>query len=703
MPQPAVANGSVGPLSLARAMRTYSRSMPITLDRAESPRATVGAHVQSIRAGTEGAQLPHHASLDGLRGAAVAAVVGYHLGAGWLKGGFLGVSLFFTLSGFLITNLLLAERDHSGAIKLGAFWARRARRLLPAAVCGIGLAIAVTAIGGTADQLRHLPGDVFAALAYSANWRFVLAHSSYQAGYQAPSALLHYWSLAIEEQLYLVLPLIVTVTTARRRNGRVRLIAVVAGLLVASAAATLAFGGSHDPNRVYFGTDTRMFELLAGVLLAAVVGFPRSNHRKVARQWGNATVAALAVITTLVLWVTVSETDRWLYRGGLWLVAAVSCALIVCTFRCRWLAVALQTGPLAALGRVSYGVYVYHWPLFLLLDPSRTGMHGVELAGLRLAATGAVAALSYRYLEQPIRRRQWRAPRPARFVAVVVPGVALLSAIAVAGAASGRAVAAVARHPIVVVSAPPPTAPNPPVTPVLPPLQRVLFIGDSLVQQAYPTFAARLVSAGVQAQVLGGPGQSLMSHRGAWLGALQQAVAAFDPDVVVLESCCGNFLTDANWVGPDGKVVPRDSAPFYAEWRRLATAATSVSSSRGAAVAWVLGPPVRTNGYYGAIDGWVPKVDAIYQSIAGCRRGVATIDWRTVGGADGAFVESLPNSIGEPVRIRTPDGFHFTPAGWDLLSDITLAGVTNAWAAGGGRPGPWNGPCGPTAPRGSVS
>jgi hypothetical protein len=142
-----------------------------------------------------------------------------------------------------------------------------------------------------------------------------------------------------------------------------------------------------------------------------------------------------------------------------------------------------------------------------------------------------------------------------------------------------------------------------------------------------------------------------MSHRGAWLTALQHAVTTFDPDVVVLESCCGNFATDANWVGADGKVVPRDTAAFYSEWRGLANAATTVSSSAGAAVAWVLGPPVRTNGFYGPIDGWIPKVDVIYQSIAGCARGVGSIDWRTVGGADGAYVDTLPNSIG---RRRTP-------------------------------------------------
>jgi peptidoglycan/LPS O-acetylase OafA/YrhL len=675
--------------------------MPTVLERAESSARTATTVTTP--------SLPHEPSLDGLRGAAVAAVVGYHLGISWLKGGFLGVSLFFTLSGFLITNLLLAERDRSGTIRLRAFWARRARRLLPAAFAGIALAVVVAAVAGTADQVRHLPGDVLGALAYAANWRFVFAHSAYQAGYQAPSPLLHYWSLAIEEQLYLFLPLLVLL--AGRGRSRRALGLTFAVLLAGSAMAALAFGG-HDPNRVYFGTDTRLFELVAGALLAVVMRFPRRVER-------GAAVGTVAAAGTLLLWITTAETSPWLYRGGLWLVAVASCSLIIGALSPGRLATVLRWRPLAALGRVSYGVYVYHWPLFLLLDAPRTGLHGLALIGLRLSATGAVAVLSFRYVEQPIRQQRWRVPARALWALPAFGALLVGAALLVGGAGTSRAVAVAASHPIVLSSAPASLpaatpspvvssrvtapAPRPSTTTVLAPppaLRRVLFIGDSLIQQAYPTFAVRLRAAGVQTEVLGGPGQSLMSHRGAWLAQLQHAVATFDPDVVVLESCCGNFVTDPVWIGPNAQAVTRDTPAFYAEWRRLATAATVASSARGAAVLWVLGPLTHTNGFYGPIDGWIPKVDAIYQSLAACAPAVGTIDWRTVAAPNGAYAGALPNSAGQLVPIRMSDGFHFTPAGWDVLSNVTLAGVTHAWASGGGRDVPWDGQCASASPNG---
>ncbi|HWW55139.1 MAG TPA: acyltransferase family protein, partial [Acidimicrobiales bacterium] len=656
----------------------------------------------------------HHAGLDGLRGLAVAAVVGYHLGLGWLKGGFLGVSLFFTLSGFLITNLLLAEAGATDGIGLRRFWGRRARRLLPAAFGGILLALVATAAVGTADQMRNLPGDVLGAVAYVANWRFVLSHSAYQAGYAAPSPLLHYWSLAIEEQLYLVLPLLVAVVGWRSRQrfrrrsgkragapGRRALATVVTLLLIASAAATLVLGGG-DPNRVYFGTDTRMFELLAGVLLAVVAGFPTSSSRS-SRRRSLVNVAGLTVLaTTLVGWGAISEKDHWLYRGGLWGVAVVSCALISVALRPGVVAGVLRWRPLAALGRVSYGVYVYHWPLFVLLDSQHTGLRGVWLGLVRLCATGVVAGASYRFLEQPIRQRRWprRTVRPALVLASVMIVVLVIGSVVIAGRASSRAVAAVARHPIVLAAAadqgeaaqgssttPAPVALSPPK------LGKVLFVGDSLMQQPFPTFAARLAEQGIEARSLGGPGQSLMSHHAAWLPELQQDVATFDPDVIVLESCCGNFVTDPVWVGPDGRPVPRDTPAFYAEWRRLATDASTIASSRGAAVLWVVGPPVHTNGFYGPIDGWMPQVDAIYLSLASCAPGVGILDWRVVSGPDGRYAASLADSTGRLVPIRMPDGFHFTPAGWDLLSNLTLSSIDREWRLDGGRPGAWNGTC----------
>ena len=661
---------------------------------------------------TSGTGLPHRVALDGLRGAAVAAVVAYHLG--WAPGGFLGVSLFFTLSGFLITNLLLAERSHRGDIRLGRFWARRARRLLPAALAGIGLAVAVTAAVGTPEQLRALPGDVLGALFYAANWHFIAAHRAYSAGFAAPSPLLHYWSLAIEEQLYLVVPLVVVASA--RAGGRRYLRYAVGALLAVSMAATVRLWNHTDPNRAYFGTDTRMFELFLGVGLAAVVGFPGRTHRG-ARTWRR--LGLLAGPVTVAGWAVIHETDGWLYHGGLWLVAGLSTVLILAACADRGVATVLRWRPLVGLGRISYGIYVYHWPLFLWLDHAHTGLAGVDLAAVRIGATLALAGASYRWLEQPVRQRRWRLPRPTLVLAPVLAGALVAAALASAGLATARSVAR-PRSLLVRTAAATGTATGPgparsrpggaaidlnrastltPAAdrPALPPLRRVLFVGDSLVHQALPTFADRFRSQGVTVEGLGGFGQSLMSEKARWLPEIAQAVATFDPDVVVMESCCGQFKGDPTWVGPNGTAVP-DSPGFYAEWRRLALQASIEASARGALVAWVLAPPTRTNGWYGPIDGRVPIVNRVYQSLAACGPAAGFIDWTVLANPDGSFAWTLPDPAGDPVRIRNADGFHFTPDGIAAQADVTVPAVERQWAAARGRPGPWQGPCTTDAP-----
>src|SRR5579872_4879367 len=237
--------------------------------------------------------------------------------------------------------------------------------------------------------------------------------------------------------------------------------------MVASAAVTLALGRGADPNRVYFGTDTRCFELLAGVLLALGVGM---RQVRMPRWAGPA-----AFVVMLGLWAVVGETDRWLDHGGLWLVAGLSCVVIVAAGGTGWVARVLAWPPLVALGKRSYGVYVYHWPLFLLLDRATTGLVGLSLAAVRVGATAALAEVSYRRLEQPIRHRRWRLSRRALVAGVLVPVVALLAALAVSTEAPGRAVAAVAAHPVALAG----VTPSAPAVASVPaaPLRRVLFVG----------------------------------------------------------------------------------------------------------------------------------------------------------------------------------------------------------------------------------
>lgn len=693
---------------------------------APDPATATRAAVAAPDPNSGGPLLAHQPALDGLRGAAVLAVLAYHLG--WLPGGFLGVSLFFTLSGFLITNLLLQEADRSGRIRLGAFWARRARRLLPAAVAGVALAVAVTAAAGTPDQLRALPGDVIGALGYSANWRFVLAHNSYRAGFAAPSALLHYWSLAIEEQLYVVLPLLVAAVALRRtahhRSGdrRTRLGAVLIALMAGSAAMTLVLGPAHA-DRVYFGTDTRMFELLAGALLAIAAGFPGAARDRLRRERWAGPIGAAAGIGVLALWCVSHQSDPWLYRGGLWAVSALSGALIVGACWSRRMGRALTCWPLPAAGRISYGLYVYHWPLFVALDAAHTGRHGIPLAVTRLGATIATAAASYRWLEQPIRRRRAPIAPVLRAGIPLALAVVVTAALVTSGLAASRSVAGPSHRRLLLAGsigfpttvaprvpalspgpaatgAPAPAAPSeaapaqagggvaPSVALPAPPLTRVLFMGDSLVQQAFPTFADRLHRQGVDARAIGGNGQSLMTHQDAWLVQLAGAVSSYDPDVVVLESCCGQFRFDQPLTGAGGQVVAPDSPEFQAAWRALALRASQIASSRGALVLWILGPPTHTNGWYGAIDGQVAGINAVYEGLTACPARTGTIDWSLVGGPGGSYAASVPDATGAVVQIRQADGFHFTPAGIDALSDVTLPAITRAWR-GGGRAGPW--------------
>ena len=365
--------------------------------------------------------LPRIRALDGLRGLAVGAVLAYHCGFGWARGGFLGVSLFFTLSGYLITSLLLAERQATGRIALGAFWSRRARRLLPAALVALAGIVVFGASVATGSQLRGLRGDVLGALAYVANWRFVLAGTSYGDLWSAPSPVQHFWSLAIEEQLYVVLPLVVTATLALGRGRRRPLAVVLAVALAASVAATFAV---TDQLRAYYGTDVRAAELLAGALLAVLLSARPEAGRRLARG------GPVALALVLVAWSTTTQTDGRLYDGGLLVHAALAVVLILAARGDGLVAAVLGARPLRWLGRISYGAYLYHWPIFLWLSEARTGMDGVPLAALRVTVSLALAALSARLLEEPIRHGA-RLPRRAAPIAFTTAAAGVAAALVV--------------------------------------------------------------------------------------------------------------------------------------------------------------------------------------------------------------------------------------------------------------------------------
>ena len=380
-----------------------------------------------------GVALRYRPGLDGLRAVAVAAVLLYHGNVSWARGGFLGVDVFFALSGYLITSLLLAERERWHSIDLAAFWMRRARRLLPALLLMlVAVTLYATAVAPAA-QRDAIRGDTVATLLYVSNWRFVLTGQSYFAQFDAPSPLLHTWSLGIEEQWYILFPIILGVVLARRRLSRSALTVV---LLVAAGASAALMAAMYtpfaDPSRVYYGTDTRVQALLLGAALAAMLGtVDRAGRRTSAALQASGLLAAVAL---LVAFCVVQETDPRLFRGGFLLVAAAATAVVaaVVTADRGPLARVLSWRPLVAVGLISYGVYLWHWPVYVFLTPQRTGTSGPALLLLRVFVTLVVATVSYVFLEQPVRRT--RIGRGSALVpALAAASVAVLAVVLVIG------------------------------------------------------------------------------------------------------------------------------------------------------------------------------------------------------------------------------------------------------------------------------
>jgi len=366
------------------------------------PRSLVSA-TGAVRPG----RIRFEPALEGLRGFALLGMLCFHSQFAWAAGGFLPVSTFFTLSGYLITSLFLVEWERTGKIDLWSFWARRFRRLMPAALLTLGAMVLFGAFVATPEQRARLSDDVLWALLYVANWHFYLTDSAYANLFSAPSPVQHFWSLAIEEQYYFVFPLIVAATLRLGAGSRV----VLGGGLVTLALASVLWsvwlrdaGGSID--RVYYGSDTRAAELLLGAVLA--VGM---YGRDLASRVGVLLLESLGTVALVVmvyLWSAVALEAEWLYTGGFAGYALLSVAVI---------AAAVQpAGPVRALlsipvvrwsGRVSYGAYLFHWPVFLWLSAERTGLDDAALFTLRTIVTFALAGLSYELLESPIRTGRW--------------------------------------------------------------------------------------------------------------------------------------------------------------------------------------------------------------------------------------------------------------------------------------------------------
>ena len=644
----------------------------------------------------QGPNLSYIPALDGIRGVAIVVIMGYHGGVFLTSGGFYSLDTFFALSGFLITSLLISEWQRSATIRLGRFWARRARRLLPALLVmllGVALFAAFLVPAGTYPTLR---GDAFSALFYFANWHFIANGSNYFNQTALTSPLTHTWSLAVEEQFYLVWPLVVLGLFKLWKSTRALLVVCIVGALASSIEMAVLYSPG-DVDRLYYGTDTRAQSLLVGAALAASLSLWADHRRRmgplpaltnqVRRRlggdpaWavqtvrGRATAHAVGVAgvaVSAVLWTVVSYNDSFAYRGGFLLAALATTAVlfsVVCSQR-SLLARCLSVAPLRYVGRISYGMYLWHFPLFIYIDNARTGLTGYPLFAVRVAVTLVVATGSFYVVERPIRQgnllRGWR-------TWAVTPAAVLVTVVALVAATNIPAVAA--------PPAPKTTSASATGTPV-----KALVVGDStaltldigLNEHARDygiepfnggilgcgvTSGAEYQEKGVDApmavQCLGAPAQTQ------WPALWKADVVKDDPNVVMILAGrweVSNRTYDGHWTNIED--------PTYATYvRRELTDAVHLAGSGGAAVV-LLTAPCYDTGEQPDGQSWPEDSRArlaiynhIVRDVAASIPGTSLLDFNAMACPGGRYEEYMDGQ-----QVRLADGIHFTFTGGDVFA-----------------------------------
>jgi peptidoglycan/LPS O-acetylase OafA/YrhL len=528
-------------------------------------------------------------AIDGIRAFAVGVVLLFH--AGHLSGGFLGVDAFFVVSGFLITRQMLQEVDTRSRIHLRAFWSRRARRILPAVVLLIVTVILVGHRIGNAAQRITIRDDAPWALGFSLNWHHIAGRADYWASLSTPSPLTHLWSLAVEEQFYVVWPLVMLLLVWRAGATRERRVLIGSGIgAVASFAVMAAVYDPVSTTHAYEGTDARIGALAVGAMCAtSVAGAVADRAVVVLGRWLGLVLAAPTLVLAW-MWLRVDGRNSWLYHGGFLLHAVLVGVVLLGVASQRnaapgptsWLAVALRWRAVRWFGTLSYGLYLWHWPIYIFMDPERTGLSRWPLTAVRIAATVVAAAVSYYVVEQPVRSGLARRPKTrTAFMSAGVIGVGAL-AIAVVPVPSAKpapinvsaltpttlpptptsptttATVATTTTTTSTTTTPGPTTtttattPGPTttttVTPVStttipspttypapsPELHQVLWEGDSIAFTTAPGLVAALQAIGIPMYDGSFPGVGMLNETGpAFFAQVTERVAALKPDLLI--------------------------------------------------------------------------------------------------------------------------------------------------------------------------
>ncbi|HSB86403.1 MAG TPA: acyltransferase, partial [Ilumatobacteraceae bacterium] len=624
---------------------------------------------------------PHLAALDGLRGLAVIAVLLFH--GGKLQGGFLGVDLFFALSGFLITSLLLAEIERSGTVDVLAFWGRRLRRLLPAVLLLlVGVTIITTIVASVPERAATLNDGPWAQ-AYVANWHAIAGHRDYWASFELPRMFGHLWSLAIEEQFYFVWPVLLALIAWRSRevHRTVMSVCIVASLL--SLAQMIRLFDAGNPTRVYIGTDTRASSLLLGALFA-VAPLRAAANRFTARVGNGYNVFAVATIAAIgVSWaVADGPGSPWLFRGGLFAHSLLSALIVAGSAAQPNAAISRLIGwePLRITGVLSYSLYLWHWPLYALLSESRTGMSGWGLFTVRVAASFAAAALSKVLVEDPVRfRAQWARGR-AGLIALIAVTVAVAMFWVVVphpntkpaefsiDQLTSTTLAPSTTTPVTpttteaAVVSPLPTAVAPTTTiaatttttTLMAPIERVIMTGDSLAFDEWPGVAAAMYASKIAIGSYVSPGAGLLDTKYPSLAEIEKAITDFHPDLVLYQGSLWDFGT------------PEQQRAAYEQF-------TDFVLGTGARLGFITIPPLRADQH----NDQLTPLTGLMNDIAASHPGkVFVLD---SAGAWGPVFALDVN--GDKIPERKPDGAHVCPSGSAMYA-IWLTGELQKRFAG---------------------